>query len=331
MRKVLDDKWTQRDLQLAIKLNTNCKLASRWASDFKVPIQVRGVDYTAAQLNRIGEYAPSKIKALEWLVSEEEKGVRSIEEIVSEELDVRDRMITDIVNSQKYKEFCEMDMNEFGVSYPVGEYKVYCKNYDRKYVVSIDLVKANYQVMRKLGVIEFNGTWEEYVGQYTDSEYVAKSKYFRQVVFGKCCPKRQTTVEKYYMNKVRKLIENRYGEKLAKLIAFYNDELLYETDGTLDKEYFEEVARGILFEEGIEVDIEVFEVEYVSEQLCIKHFINKEGFEIMNTPQNKFMQALAYVYNREPDEYDMLFVHDGRLAEYKEPEFSRIGRYEKWK
>ena len=45
-------------------------------------------------------------------------------------------------------------------------------------------------------------TYQDFIKKFADSDYIAESKYCRQVIWGKLNPKRHITVEKYMIDKV---------------------------------------------------------------------------------------------------------------------------------
>ena len=113
---------------------------------------------------------------------------------------IRDKMITDILENEKYQEFLKVDMSKFNVTedlkkFPKGN--VYNLDNIGKCFLSIDLKKGNFQAIKYFdkSIVKNKDTYEEYVGHYIDSKYLQGSKYTRQVVFGKCNASRQIAIE----------------------------------------------------------------------------------------------------------------------------------------
>lgn len=65
------------------------------------------------------------------------------------------------------------------------------------------------------------GTYQDFIKKFTDLEYVAESKYTRQIVFGKMNPKRHITVEKYHFD--YEGLDSRYCENFYLLTDFQNN------------------------------------------------------------------------------------------------------------
>lgn len=183
---------------------------------------------------------------------------------------VRDKMITDILDNPKYEEFNSVDMKQYQVcdelrNIPKGN--VYnCDNIG-KYFLSIDLKKANFQAMKYFdkSLVQGADSYCDYVKHYTDSEYIINSKYTRQVVFGKCNASRQITIEKYLMSKFYEMFT--YSEKVLKLVRFNNDELVFEIVAEEAKEennfLFESISNcveNVSIECGVDVSCSIYKL-----------------------------------------------------------------------
>lgn len=146
---------------------------------------------------------------------------------------VRDKMINDILGCEAYKNFINADMNMFPISenlkyIPKGN--VYNSENVGKIFLSIDLKSANFQALKFFdkSIVKNEDTYEEYLKHYTLSDYIAKSKYTRQVVFGKCNASRQIAIEKHLMSKFVDCFK--YEDELLKLVRFNNDEVVFEVN-----------------------------------------------------------------------------------------------------
>ena len=308
--------------------SADSKLLHRWAKDYKAPIAYFEPGYMMYVLGRLAEYKPKAVRGLSLLI-EEAKKYESAGCLMEAHRHIRDLLIEDIKGREAYEQFLKMDMNKYGVKNQFSSGKVYHAGNKGKVLVSVDLVSANYQIFKMLGIIRECDTWKEYVGKFTDSEYLKESKYIRQVVMGNCNPKRQTTVEQYYTKQVLDmLLEDVVQEK--DIVAFYHDEVVYATD-KVDTNFYNNLTKRVKEKTGLDVDLEVFEVEHVVDDFAIKHFINKPGYEIMGVPQKKFFQALDYAENREVDKRDLIFWDDGLPAKFLKNAYSDIERDSKWK
>ncbi len=62
-------------------------------------------------------------------------------------------------------------------------------------------------------------TYEDFIGKFTDSDFIKASKYTREVIFGKLNPKRHITAEKFFINKIYQDIIGQYPELKDKTVS----------------------------------------------------------------------------------------------------------------
>lgn len=119
---------------------------------------------------------------------------------------VRDRAIEKVKNTPEYIEFNEGDLKKYDIpNKGYGERNCYTEETDGKKFLSIDLKKANFQTLKYLDIIK-EDTYDEFIKSVGGDDYIAGSKYLRQVIFGNCNPKRQIRVEKYLIDKIMNLV-----------------------------------------------------------------------------------------------------------------------------
>lgn len=247
---------------------------------------------------------------------------KSQEEFLKAYYEVRNNMI-EALNNEAFKKFNTMDMNDFSlgkVNYPKKD--VFNVSNVGKIFVSIDLVKANFQALKYVDkdIVLGANTYEELVSNFTDMDYIKKSKYIRQVIFGNLNPKRTVTVERYLIQKVLNLLlyTKDVIEKEIKMVS--NDEIVYEITNDLDIEKISNLRTIIKEITDIDVDIEVYILKQIGnvKPFFIKEFLNKEGNEIMCVPQDFKPQVLKYLMGKETNEYDRSFINQGMIASYKD-------------
>lgn len=178
---------------------------------------------------------------------------------------IRDKMINDILDSDGYKNFITTDMKKYSVCDELKNIQhgnVYNPENVGKNFLSIDLKSGNFQALKHFdkNIVLNEDTYDEYVSRYTSSEYIQQSKYFRQVVFGKCNASRQIIIEKYLMSEFYKHFK--YREDWLKLVRFNNDELVFElTFNTENKGIIREISqliRDTMYECGIDVSFNFY-------------------------------------------------------------------------
>lgn len=224
------------DKQATFRFNKG--LADRFVSDFNIPIGMTGRTYFQyyLQLYEADYGALTKWERL-WAMIDERFG-GDAEKFLAEYYDIRENIIQSILANEAFQKFNTGDMSRFAIkdAPKVSKNNVFNANYHGKTLLSVDLRKANFQALRWADpeIVFGTKTYEDFVGRFTDLDYVKSSKYTRQVIWGNAKPSRHITVEKFIINEIRKLIESAGGELLyglkLTLVSMSNDELVYTVD-----------------------------------------------------------------------------------------------------
>lgn len=162
---------------------------------------------------------------------------------------IRDKMINDILDSDGYKNFITTDMKKYSVCDELKNIQhgnVYNPENVGKNFLSIDLKSGNFQALKYFDkrIVLNEDTYDEYISRYTSSEYIQRSKYFRQVVFGKCNASRQIAIEKYLMSEFYKNFK--YDKDLLNIVRFNNDEIVFELNFNAEnKSIIDEISKSI--------------------------------------------------------------------------------------
>ena len=269
--------------------NFNVDLVNRFVSDYKLPIP---------KIFNIGQFvhylylcekdykALTKYRNLINLIDERFGGDSN--KFLKEYYDKREEIIQAILTNPAYLEFNNMDMNRFAIKdvlENITSKNVYnCENVNKIYL-SIDLKKANFQALKYVNPeIVFNkDTYEDFIGMFTDLDYVKESKYTRQVIFGKCNPKRHITVEKYIINEIRKYISEKIFENIdINIVSFSNDEIVYECSVSIES-FNEEM---ITYVKTVIDDLKTKIKEFIGVDVSINIF-NLKGYNLLDTINNK--------------------------------------------
>lgn len=296
----------------------------RFVKDFNLPINIVDSPYF--------EYYMS---AYEWFPREEyhdlcneivKKYHGNINLWLEDYSRIRDEIITDIENSEEYKSFISSDINDFVLSDEcknLPDINIYNQSSVGKTFLSIDLKKANFQALKRLGIIE-GDTYEKFISKWTDSEYFKKSKYTRQVIFGKLNPKRTIAVEKKIMEHVKSWFEI-YEFKGLKLVSFKSDELIYEITDTIPKGLDEKKLENEI--ENVDIRVEIFTIGRIE---CKNHndipvdcYIRKchtTGEETLKSASQIFYPQLYKLWkNQNICEIDLAFLAEGQVAHFDNP------------
>lgn len=204
------------------------RINQRFTKDFNLPINIFREDmFTYYQ--RLYDFWPDE----EWtaLNEEIESGYGgNMDAWLQHYADVRDTIIRTLEDSDAYKEFNTSDMSKYTVDPKlrnIPDRNIYNQEVDGHVFVSFDLKKANFQALKYAGVIN-DETYEDMIDRFDHSFYFKKSKYSRQVIFGKLNPKRTITVEHYMMSQILNMEFEEMKAAGAKTIAFKSDEIVWE-------------------------------------------------------------------------------------------------------
>lgn len=311
-------------------------LAKRFVSDYNFPVSM--VNNYRLFCYQLELYEPelktmTRWKELQQMIKERFGG--DIDAFVEYYNKVRNDIITKTYESAAYQEFNNMDMQQFAVKDrpQVSKNNVYNNENDGKMFLSIDLRRANFQALKYVNRKIFNGaqTYEDYVGQFTDLDYLKTSKYTRQVIFGQLNPARHTTVEQYLINKVYKaVLELDYlpFNTSTGLVSMSNDELVFRIDQLYDpKNYSECIVQDIKTKTGLTVHVDAYELHgysLVSESECThKEFFVKKDLE---TGREEFIcMPLQFhmmgwrLFRKQPlHPEDKLFIYENGICRFCE-------------
>ena len=245
---------------------------------------------------------------------------------------IRDNIIETVMSSDEYKNFNSLNLSEYSVKPVCGERSCYNEEADGKYFISIDLKKANFQALKYMKVLE-DETYDKFIKRFGGDEYMANSKYLRQVVFGKMNPSRQITIEKYLVSKIEEGIRNKMTNYGFKLYSLNSDELIYEevdSENEYDtpiKKFVEEIKMMIEKYLNIEVSVEYFSVERIPivnpngnkvDAYIKRNCITKE-VKYKKISTTFFPQVYKLIKGEEITEMDRVFYFENQLATFNEP------------
>jgi hypothetical protein len=205
-------------------------LAQRFVNDMNLPIQVIDKEtfkYWIALYEN--DYQSETLWNELWEeIDEEYNGDAS--KFLDAYYEVRDKVIKTVTESEVFKKFNESDFSWCKIETPLNPKHKELYNVENigKRFLSFDLVKSNIQALNYADkeILMNSLAYEDFIGNFTDSRYIAKSKYFRQVVFGQMNPKRHITIAKYLISKVYTLL--RENGLNYELVCVSSDEIVFE-------------------------------------------------------------------------------------------------------
>lgn len=305
-------------------------LRRRFVKDYNLPINI--VD---------SPYFEYYMRTYDWFPKEEyENLVKDIDERfdgninawLEEYAEIRDKIITFVENSNSYKEFNSCDMKQFAIPDDlknVPDSNIYNQSSVGKTYLSIDLKKANFQALSHYNsnIVLKAENYEDFIGMWCDSEYFKKSKYTRQVIFGKLNPKRTITYEKWLMSQIKEKFESEFDTRNLKLVAFKSDEIIYEVLGKNYIENCEDDVEVVMLDNGYDVRVEIFTVGRIE---CKNHngitvdcYIRRchtTQTEILKSASQIFYPQFYKIWKKgRIFEIDMAFLAEGQIAHFDKP------------
>lgn len=296
-------------------------LKKRFCRDCNIPIAIYDEPYFYERLKLLNPYYLTLPK---WkrFIDELEKFERE-EDYFAYYNSVKDAAISDIKESEGYKNLLQIDMNQFAINPDHREFPTmdifHPDNVGRKFL-SIDMKKANFSSLRLFdpGIFKNCETWEEFISNYTDSNHIINSKYIRQVILGNCSCKRHITYEKYLMDHILSIVLKyvRYD-----LIAFFsNDEIILDLT-TWEDSKIENFILLLLLDEDIDstnipVDIENFKLRKLNTVNGYYKDFNDGHIEFKNVDHISIPFAIREIRGEYVHDFDRVFSHHGALAKF---------------
>ena len=316
----------------------NRELAKRFISDYKLQIPLINEKYFFYHLALYQEDYNSLEYYFELLDMIGKKYGGNCNKFLEDYYNVRDKIITTIVESEAFQKFNTMDMNVFTIKDRpnITSNNIYNNDNIGKFFISIDLKKANFQTLRNIDkdIVFGADTYEEFIGKFTDLNYIKESKYARQVIFGKCNPKRHITAEKYFIIQIYKKVIEQFPYLYDKCVSLSNDEMIFKVDflrynDKLTCFSLKKDIQTIAKEIGFDVHVEFFhlkgynlvfkESRSIRKTFFMKDYFCTDGkFKMIGVPLQYHSIAYKLYKGKELSEIDYHFDYEGMDARFCE-------------
>lgn len=304
-------------------MDITLKLRERFKRDCKIPINVLDEPYFSERLMLYDPYYKSFEQWQEFV--KDLLKYNNADDYFEMYNKFKDDMIAAIKESEAYNHFIEdknIDSYEM-INKNVAQADVYQSVNIGKRFISIDMKQANYNALRMYdeGIVGGSKDWKEFAYFFTDSSYLANSKYVRGVVFGNCNSKRIDKLEIQCMDKVLTAILALPNISREDIVSFCKDEIIICTDRFSDAELellWDSLMYSIKFF-PFPLRIEKFQLWAVL--YCEKNKI--VGYAKVNNPSvefkgvnSMFLPFIIRRFNREKvEENDLVFTNsDGLLS-----------------
>ena len=308
------------------------RVIKRFTKDYNVPINIYDPDifdyYT-----KLYDFFPRDIyKNLLETIEKDYNG--DVDAWINYCAGVRDKAINFIKEQPEYQELLKSQRYALNtVSLGVGERSCYTHENNGKRFISIDLKKANFQAMKAYGFIK-EDTYEDFIKSFGGDDYIANSKYLRQVIFGNLNPLRQVNKEKELISNAYHLVEDmlthdKSGADVASIYSFNSDEIvLMVYPNYKDDEYIKETIKAaeekIKNELGTIVKIEYVEIEDLKilnyKDDSVEAYVRKNlitGEEKLKKASTTFYPQIYKIWKGQKiTDADKLFYFEGQVCSF---------------
>lgn len=298
-------------------------LAQRFVSDYKLPIPIINEKIFIYHLAKYEEKYKSLTKWYNLLSLINEHFDGDFNKFLNDYYEIRDNIITSVMNSKAFVTFNTMPLDGYNINDKVSitSNNIYNQSNVGQTFISIDLKKANFQILRKINkeIVYNTDTYEDFIGKFTDIDYIKESKYTRQVIFGKLNPKRHIKLEKYYTYLMYKFLEKYANEHGWTIISLNNDEIVYKTANAYCET--DRIQEQIKKQLDLVVHVELFRLKgYTFSTVDSNHhkvdfYVKKNlinGDETMASVPLPYHSLIYSLYNgNEPHTLDYHFNYEG--------------------
>ena len=282
------------------------KLIQRFVKDYNLPINIVDEELFSYYMTTYKNFPTDTWFKLVEKIKNEYGG--NVEAWLDYCANVRNTAINTLLENPVYKAFNQTSLEQYAIKAPCGRSSCFTEACDGSKFISIDLRKANFQALKAIGVIKDN-TYEDFIKSMGGDDYIADSKYLRQVIFGQLNPPRQITVERFLTYKVYENLPKigfPWWDETYELFSFDNDEIIYKLRPGMNptKEPFvgsmkdlcnsiESMTKAVI---GIDIRVEYYEVN----DLNIRNYNGDkvDAFERHNlvTDERKLKKASTTFY-----------------------------------
>ena len=272
------------------------RINQRFAKDFNLPINIFNEDMFEYYQTLYDFWPQEEWVALNTEIAKDYGG--NMDVWLQHYAEVRDTIIRTLEESEAYQTFNTSDMSKYAIDPKLRnlpDRNIYNQELVGHVFISFDLKKANFQALKYAGVIT-DDTYEDMIDRFDHSFYFKKSKYTRQVIFGKLNPKRTITVEHYMMSQILGLEFEEMKARNARPIAFKSDEIVWELDSPIHTDILKKYEQRVKDELHFEIRAECFTIDKLP-------IVNVHGNEVtaylredMNDENKVVLKSVSAIY-----------------------------------
>ena len=308
------------------------QLRARYVSDTNIPLQVLQSPYFEDRLELMEEDYGAKTKYENLLALIKQRFDNNPTKFLEEYHKIRDKIITTVLNSEAYKDFISNDKFLVKNFTPICPSRnLYTNEQDGGLFISFDMKKANFQTLRYANpAIVFDcDTYEDFIGKFTDLDYVKESKYTRQVIFGKLNPKRTMTLEQSITNDFAKEYKQRLGIYGFAPFSLKTDEIIFKCEVS-EKEFDSFHISPTIEYDGITYKASKFKLHARQFKLATsssiltvyekEDYLNAHRRSLKAVPATYYPQVDKLLKGKEiKPQSDLIFYYEHELCKFMNP------------
>jgi len=192
-----------------------------------------------------------------------------------------------------------------------------------KRIISLDLVKGNYQSLKHLGTQYVLDTenYEDLIRRFTNEKCLINSKFFRQMVFGLLRPDVQGSVQRNMLGEMIEQVFQKVRE--FPIVHLSNDEVMFVIESDEELESIQNALQDITYQ----YRVSEFRLEKIlngyNEPWYVRYYVNSSDQRpprLMGIHVRYLMQVSNFIEGVSNTEKDFWWRERGRLCKLLEPE-----------
>lgn len=288
----------------------NKELLKTLVRDFRIPIGILEEPYFSHFKNLLDPYYKinDKIKLIEGIEG------AAAHNFMQQKHELRGKITNHIKSNPVYETYNNFKVPDCDSS---SKNFIYNENETKDIVCKVDLVKANFSMV-KLYFPDLipETSYEELVSLFTNQEYFKKSKILRQIIFSDLNPRKQVLLQKYHMSKFISAFD---PENFNRITFASADEysFLLEPDQSPDEIRLR--VQEIFKEIGGEVKVEFYVIDRIhsSHPFYVKKYLDNK-VEFSQVPKFFLPQVVRHYENQDKNPMDLFFEFEGKICQFKD-------------
>jgi hypothetical protein len=275
----------------------------------QIPIACHNPKYIEYYLKELGDYYNCHLWDI-FIKEVREKGLPTLKHKIGH---VRTEIIKYFRENQDYINLCSQHLEP--PKDITTKDNIYNATHVGKYFLSVDVKFANYTYLKSM-CPSITHKWEDLVLLYVDSQFIAKSKYIREIIFGELGNRKLLTNILSLVKRVIDIIKN--DPKLLntmKKVMCSIDEVIYEVDKEFDVNAFIEIVKTIDPDETT-YRIEKFKLIQLKPYSYFVKEIHTGKVQFKSIQKNFVLQCIKYYQGKQLELFDKKFMQDGFEATF---------------